>query len=32
MSVPTKRRQWYDGLFDLIKKTTFPVSLDFTPD
>jgi hypothetical protein len=29
LSVPLKRRQWYDGLFDKIRNTVFPISLNF---
>jgi len=28
MSVPLKRRQWFDGLFDNIRRTQLPLSLD----
>lgn len=27
MSVPQKRRQWYDGLMDKIAKPIYPISL-----
>jgi hypothetical protein len=30
MSVPLKRRQWYDSLFSFIETTKLPLSLNTT--